>query len=110
MIYFINYLIENRISENVEKMGALARKRLSELKKNFTATVSDIRGKGLLLIVDFKSESLAGKIKENCLSKGLFLTQTNGTCLRIFPALNINKQELEEGLDIIAETTAAVCA
>ena len=40
----------------------------------------------------------------------LFLTQTNGTGLRIFPALNINKQELEEGVDIIAETTVAVCA
>lgn len=104
----INFLIENRIWDNVEKMGALALKRLSEIKTGHPDIISDVRGKGLLLLIDFNSESQATKVKENCLSKGLFVTQTNATGLRIFPALNIKKQELEEGLGIMQGVVAAV--
>jgi len=104
----INYMIENKISENVEKMGKIVIKQLSDLKAKHPEKISDIRGKGLLLLVDFHTESMATKVKDNCLLKGLFVTQTNGTGIRIFPALNIKTQELEEGLGIIEQVVATI--
>jgi len=104
----IDYLIKNNISENVEIIGTLALERLSALKTGYQNMISDIRGKGLLLLIDFHNESIARNVKDNCLLHKLFVTQTNGTGIRIFPALNIKKQELEEGLNIIEEAIAEV--
>ncbi|RJQ85151.1 MAG: aspartate aminotransferase family protein [Desulfobacteraceae bacterium] len=104
----INYLLENRIAEHVQKMGAAAMKRLSDLKAGHPDIISDTRGKGLLLLIDFHKESIATKVKDDCLDKGLLVTQTNGTGIRIFPALNIEKQELEEGLNIFEQVLALV--
>jgi acetylornithine/N-succinyldiaminopimelate aminotransferase len=100
----IRYLIERSISENVEKVGFFALTRLKELKRKYSGTVVDVRGKGLLLLIDFKNEKTAECVSNLCLSNGLFVRQTQHTGVRIFPALNISKAEMEEGLDIIEES------
>ncbi len=100
----IRYLIERSISENVEKVGLFALTRLKELKRKYSGTVVDVRGKGLLLLIDFKNEKTAECVSNVCLSNGLFVRQTQHTGVRIFPALNISKAEMEEGLDIIEKS------
>lgn len=102
----INYLVENNVSENVKAMGKIAMAHLKSLKNEYPDVVSNVRGKGLLLLIDFNNESIAAKVYEMCLSNGLFVTLTNGTGARIFPALNIKKQELEEGLVILEKVLA----
>jgi acetylornithine/N-succinyldiaminopimelate aminotransferase len=97
----IRYLIETRISENVEKVGLFALARLKELKHKYSGIVADVRGKGLLLLIEFQNERTAGRISDRCLSNGLFVRQTQRTGIRIFPALNIQKKEMEEGLKIL---------
>lgn len=104
----IDYLVENKVSENVELLGKLAMNRLLSLKAMYPNAVSGVRGKGLLLLIDFDNESIAATVYGMCLSKGLFVTLTNGTGIRIFPALNLKKQELEEGLAIIEQVIAHV--
>ena len=99
----IQYMMENRISENVEKMGLYAFDRLSEMKHQYPDKISDIRGKGLLLLIDFPDEATATKIKDSCLARGLVVTQTSHTGIRIFPALNIEKPELKEGLAVLEQ-------
>ena len=104
----ITYMIENNIPKNVEKMGKLAWQHIAGIKTRHPDLVSDIRGKGLLLLIDFHDASLATAVKENCQSNGLLVTQTNQTGIRIFPALNIQKQELEEGLAILEQAATAI--
>ena len=100
----IDYLIERKISENVDKVGLFALARLNELKSKYSGTVVDVRGKGLLLLIDFKNERTADRVSDKCLSNGLFVRQTQHTGIRIFPALNISKEEMEEGLNIFEES------
>ncbi len=100
----IDYLIERKISENVEKVGLFALARLNELKGKYSGKVVDVRGKGLLLLIDFKNEKTADRVNDKCLSNGLFVRQTQQTGIRIFPALNISKEEMEKGLDIFEES------
>jgi acetylornithine/N-succinyldiaminopimelate aminotransferase len=104
----IKYLVENRISANVKRMGCLALERLSELKTTYPNAIVDIRGKGLLLLIEFRNEKTARLVESSCLSKGLFVRQTQDTGIRIFPALNINKEEMEEGLSILRESIKAL--
>jgi acetylornithine/N-succinyldiaminopimelate aminotransferase len=104
----ISHLIENRISENVEHIGCMALKHLEGLKDKYPDIVVDARGKGLLLLIAFVDEKTARQVSANCLMRRLFVRQTNKTGIRIFPALNIEEEELLEGLAILDEAIAAI--
>lgn len=104
----IKYLIDNNISENVEKMGQLALNRMNKWQAEYGDAVADVRGKGLLIMIEFRNEDLATKVKNECNANGLLVTQTQGIGMRIFPALNIRKDELEEGLQIMEDAIGSV--
>ena len=96
------------ISENVEKMGQLALNRMNKWQTEYGDAVADVRGKGLLIMIEFMNEDIATKVKNECNANGLLVTQTQGIGMRIFPALNIRKDELEEGLQIMEDAIGSV--
>jgi acetylornithine/N-succinyldiaminopimelate aminotransferase len=103
----IKYLIDHNVSAHVEEMGCLALDRMSRWQGKFNHTVTDTRGKGLLLLVEFNNEDLATRVSEECLVRRLFVRQTQGKGIRIFPALTITPDELEAGLAILEEAIEA---
>lgn len=104
----IKYLLDNNISENVIKMGQLALNCMKQWQNEYGDAVVGLRGKGLLIMIDFKDQDICSKIKDECQAKGLLVTQTQGIGIRIFPALNITENELEEGLQIMEDAIASV--
>ena len=100
----IRYLLDHQISANVQEMGNLALQQMNGWKLSFPEMITDVRGLGLLLAVEFRTEEMATQISGTCLAKGLFVRQTQGNMIRIFPALNIMKKEMEEGLMIFRES------
>jgi len=96
----IQHLLDQQISLNVQEMGNLALLHMNEWKQNFPKIIADVRGLGLLLAVEFCNEETATLITNECLRRCLFVRQTQGNMIRIFPALNIKRREMEEGLDI----------
>ena len=97
----IKYLLENDVPDNVKAMGALTLNRMGEWQREYPKVITDVRGKGLLLAIEFCDEQTATEVDRECLSHGLFVRQTQGTAIRVFPALNIRQKELEEGLSIL---------
>jgi len=104
----IKHLVDNRISEHVGKMGGFTLNRLNQWKQLYHDIIVDVRGVGLLLIIEFKDEETATHVNDECLKRRLFVRQTQGTGIRIFPALNIKEEELEEGLTILKEAIETV--
>ncbi len=99
----IKYLIDHDVSGNVYRMGRLALSSMEQWKQTYHDTIVDVRGRGLLLLIEFKDEGTASRVNKGCLERGLFVNQIQGTGIRIFPALNIQQDELEKGLSIIKE-------
>jgi len=97
----IKYLIDKDVSANVEKMGHICVETMGQWKKRYSAAVKDIRGKGLLLLIEFADSDIARNVSDECLARKLFVRQTQGNGIRIFPALNIKEDELKEGLEIM---------
>lgn len=97
----IKYLIDHNISENVEKMGRIGLDRMIEWKQRYPEAIRDVRGKGLLLLVEFADADTAARVADESLSMGLFVRQTQGSGIRVFPALNITETELSEGLAVM---------
>lgn len=104
----IEYLLENRIWENVERIGEYTTGKLSVLKKKYTDTIKEIRGRGLLLLIEAVSEKTASEIVDKCISSGLILNLIQGKCIRILPALNINIEEMDEGLSILEKVIDSI--
>jgi acetylornithine/N-succinyldiaminopimelate aminotransferase len=104
----IKYLLDHQVSVHVEKMGRLALDRMGRWQDKFSPAVTDTRGKGLLLLVEFKTEDLATRVSQECLTRRVFVRQTQGNGIRIFPALTIKPDELEEGLAVIEAAIEAV--
>ncbi len=104
----VTFLLENNIRENVERIGALIMSRLRALQQQYPHAISDVRGKGLLIAMEMCDPDMTKKIKQTCLEQGLLVNVTQGTIIRIFPALTITRDEAEEGLDILEKVMAAV--
>ena len=97
----IKYLLDNEIAKNVEAIGAQTINKLKIWQDEYPDLISDVRGKGLLIALEFSKAEIVDKIKNECLNQGLILNVTQGTIVRIFPALNITTKEMEEGLAIL---------
>ncbi len=97
----IKYLIDNRISEHVDKMSDIFFKELNCWKQSYSDLIADVRGKGLLIAIEFKSAEAAGAVYTQSLEQGLFVNITQEKVVRLFPALNITPEEAAEGLAIL---------
>jgi len=104
----IQYLLDHDISSNVVNAGNLALDQMRGWIKRYPERIKDVRGKGLLLAIEFFDEKTAGYVTDSCLEKGLFVRQTQGTMIRIFPPLNITHEEMKEGLEILAEAIKGI--
>lgn len=96
----IKYMLDNKIWENVEDINKFTIKELEELKREYPHIIKDVRGKGLLIAIELIDDNTASSLNSKCLDNGLILNVTHGNIVRIFPALNISKEEMEEGLKI----------
>ncbi|OLS37804.1 aspartate aminotransferase family protein [Bacillus sp. MRMR6] len=114
----IEYLENNKIIENVESKSLFLKKNLEKLKTKYPF-IGDIRGKGLLLGVEFVSDpdkktpfsrkaAITQKVvklaKENGLllyPAGAGLDGVNGDSIIISPPLTITKQEMKELISLL---------
>src|SRR5512137_1118150 len=104
----IKHLLEADISKNVETVGSFIYKGLTALQQAHPAIIRTIRGKGLLLAMEIEDPQIAVEILEKSLGLGLFVNLTQGNVIRVFPALNITKDEAEEGLELLKKAIAIV--
>ena len=104
----IQYLIDHRISENVESMGATIMEELRRWQNVHPAEIKSVRGRGLLIAMEFARPEMAEAVAEESLKLGLFVNVTQGSMIRIFPALNITGEEVREGLTLLEAALARV--
>ncbi len=99
----IRYMLDNKIWENVDSISKFTMEQLKELKKEFPNVIRDVRGKGLLIAIELINNDATSSLNSKCLDNGLILNVTHGNIVRIFPALNISKEKMEEGLKIFKD-------
>ncbi|MCP4653325.1 MAG: aspartate aminotransferase family protein [Candidatus Omnitrophica bacterium] len=91
---------EEKLLKNTIKMGVYLTRKLYELKSKFSF-IKEIRGMGLMVGIELKVKS--APIFQKALARGLIVNSTHLNVLRIMPALNVNKSEIDSGLKILEE-------
>ncbi|MCK4918022.1 MAG: aspartate aminotransferase family protein [Candidatus Omnitrophica bacterium] len=84
-----------KLLDNVNKMGKYLYLKLCGLKKEFSF-IKEIRGKGLMTALELRIE--ASPIFKKCLDEKMIINVTHNNVLRIMPALNVSKEEIDEGI------------
>ena len=103
---------EEGLLERADRLGARALARLGAIADG-DARIRNLRGVGLLLGVEFVPGNrddvapLAENLMYNCLSAGLSFKISMGRIATLAPALTIEEDELDRGLEILAKSLAA---
>ncbi len=102
----LKYIIENNVADNARKVGQYFTGRLQELKGKHSF-ITEVRGKGLLLAVEFDGE-IAADVLQACLENGLLVNRVKPNALRFMPPLIIGHGEVDEAVHILDKVLAGV--
>jgi acetylornithine/N-succinyldiaminopimelate aminotransferase len=102
----VRFVIDNNIAGRVKEVGQYLVGKLEKMKPKFPA-ITDIRGRGLLVALEFNSD-IAPALVTACLERGLLVNKLKPNALRFMPPLIIGKKEVDEALTILDEALVGV--
>ncbi len=101
-------LIENGLMDNAAVRGEQLLEGLRPLVRRHESIVRDVRGKGLMIGVEFDGAETADAVQEESFQRGLLVLTAGERVVRMSPALTITEQEAAVGLRIFGEAVADV--
>jgi predicted acetylornithine/succinylornithine family transaminase len=102
----VKFIIDNDIPARVKVVGQELIAGLEKLRQKFSF-ITDIRGRGLLVAMEFGSD-IAQSLVLACLERGLLVNRLKPNALRFMPPLIIEKKEVDEALGILDKALASV--
>jgi len=95
-------LVEGEYMENARAMGDLLMKRSRELAARHP-TVTDVRGRGLMMALELKDAALVKRVVIGAFQKGVLLLGAGKSAIRFAPPLMINERDIDVALSTIGE-------
>ena len=91
---------EENLVAHSEQIGSYFMGRLKDLQKKY-GFIKEVRGKGLLIGVEL--EFPGKEIDVRCQEKGLLINSLGDKVLRIIPALNVKREEIDQAVTVLDE-------
>jgi 4-aminobutyrate aminotransferase len=101
-------LLEGSLVANAAVRGEQAMARLRAIGDRFPGLVRDIRGRGLMLGIEFDTAEHAEEVQWACFERGLLVLECGKSSVRLSPALTVSEEEMSTGLRIFARAVATV--
>jgi acetylornithine/N-succinyldiaminopimelate aminotransferase len=92
----LNYVIENKVWENAAQVGEHLKNRLEALKERIPS-ITQVRGMGLLLAVEF-DDNISAQVVTSCNEMGILTNAVRPNAIRLMPPLNLTLGEVDEGV------------
>jgi acetylornithine/N-succinyldiaminopimelate aminotransferase len=102
----MKYVIEKDIPGNASKVGQYLIQKLNELKKKHSI-ITDVRGKGLLVAVEFIRE-VGQDVLMSCLEKGLLVNKVKPNAIRLMPPLIITNKDVDKAIGILDKVLSGI--
>jgi 4-aminobutyrate aminotransferase len=110
----LRYLLAHQLQDHALKMGQQLHRHITD-ELDGVPLVADIRGKGLMLGIEFVAEDqtpdagAAGRALERCRAAGLLVGKGGlyGNVLRIAPPLTVTADEIAEGAQVLTHAVRA---
>ncbi len=102
----LKFIIDNDIAGNAGRVGQYLTTGLERLKRRFQF-ITDVRGRGLLVALEFSSD-IAQSVVMACLSDGLLINRLKPNAVRFMPPLIIGNDEVDEALSILDKALSTI--
>ncbi len=103
-------LIEAGLVENAKERGEQAMAGLRPIAAKFPRLIRDLRGRGLMIGVEFDSAAHAEETQWACFQRGLLVLECGRSSVRMSPALTVSEVEMATALRIFGEAVTEVAA
>jgi 4-aminobutyrate aminotransferase len=103
-------LLEGGLIANAGIRGREIVEALKPLQAQFPALVKDVRGKGLMIGVQFDSGETADAVQMRAFDQGLLVLEAGDDCVRMSPPLVVSQSEAATAVRIFSEAVAHVAA
>ena len=96
----IQMIEQENLLESAKRLGDVFRTRLTELAQSCNI-IEEVRVVGVMIGVELAVEG--GPVVQACMDRNLLVNCTQGTVIRLLPAMNLTEEQAHEGCDILAE-------
>jgi 4-aminobutyrate aminotransferase len=103
-------LLEDGLIANAAVRGEQAMAGLRPLQERFPDLVRDVRGKGLMLGVEFDTTEHAEEVQWEAFQMCLLVLECGRSSVRMSPPLVVSEEEMATGIRIFSDAVAAVAA
>jgi 4-aminobutyrate aminotransferase len=103
-------LLEGGLVENARARGEQAMTLLGALAGRFPSVITEIRGKGLMIGIEFDSPERAEAVQWAAFERGLLVLECGKQTVRMCPPLIVTADEMVTGVRIFGEAVAAAVA
>ena len=100
----ISEIIDENLSGNAKEVGAYFMEKLKSIPD-----VKEVRGKGLMIGVEFNS-NIANDVKYNASEEGLLMTAVRPAVIRFVPPLNVTKEDCDKAWEILNKVVTELIA
>ncbi len=102
-------LLEGGLVENAASAGAALLAGLAELQAR-QPLIREVRGRGLMIGIEFESAERADAVEMACLRRGLLVLRAGDRAIRLAPPLVLRADQAATGLRIFGEACAEAAA
>ena len=102
----INVMLEENLAQQAEEKGEYLLRRLRGLQALYPEFLKVVRGKGLLIGIEFTDRFIGYRVAAGLFKRGVLVAGTllSARTIRIEPALNISYELLDQMLDRLSDT------
>jgi 4-aminobutyrate aminotransferase len=101
-------LLEGGLTANAAVRGEQLLAGLRQIRGHQPTTIIDVRGKGLMIGVEFADPKLAEEVQWACFTRGLLVLECGKQTVRLCPPLVASASDVETALRIVGEAVEAV--
>src|SRR5262245_2672169 len=103
-------LLEDGLVENARVRGEQAFDALALLRRRHRDLITDVRGKGLMIGVEFDTAEHAEAVQWEAFQMGLLILECGKSSIRMAPPLTVTEAEMATALRLFGDAVAAVAA
>lgn len=93
--------------ENATRVGSSLRRGLTDLRSRFPRLVTDVRGLGLMIGVEFDSPKSAATVQQHAFERGLLVLECGERTIRLSPPLVVDLDQADVALRIFGDAVEA---
>lgn len=104
----IETILRENLPERAGELGDYFLGKFEDVRKKYPEHIREVRGKGLIIGVEFSDETFARDCFSVSVKNGLLVILTVERVFRILPPLNTNKEEIDFAVNVITKSIEEV--